>query len=124
MRPNTGPFPDEKSAARELVRRLVAGLDPEAIWLFGSRARGDHRPDSDFDLLVVTRIDDGAAGHDYDRAYAPICGLGIGVDVIPCRRDDLEAELHLPASMFAEIVRTGLKLYDRSQNQLAAAIGG
>ncbi len=25
----------------------------EGVWLFGSRARGDHRPDSDLDLLVV-----------------------------------------------------------------------
>lgn len=25
----------------------------ESIWLFGSRARGDHRPDSDYDLLIV-----------------------------------------------------------------------
>ena len=23
------------------------------LWLYGSRARGDHRPDSDWDLLVV-----------------------------------------------------------------------
>lgn len=25
------------------------------IYLFGSRARGDYRPDSDYDLLIVTR---------------------------------------------------------------------
>ena len=117
MRPNTGSSPSEKAATRELVSRLVAGLDPEAIWLFGSRTRGTHRPDSDFDLLVVTRTDDGEAGHDYDRAYAPICGLGIGVDIVPCREDDLEAELRQPSSMFADIVRTGLKLYDRGQSK-------
>jgi predicted nucleotidyltransferase len=23
------------------------------VWLFGSRARGDHRPDSDWDILVA-----------------------------------------------------------------------
>jgi len=26
---------------------------PEMVVLYGSRARGDHRPDSDYDLLVV-----------------------------------------------------------------------
>lgn len=26
----------------------------EAVWLFGSRARGDNRPESDIDLAVVT----------------------------------------------------------------------
>src|SRR5689334_6565464 len=38
---------------REIVRRLVEAIDPERIILFGSRARGDARPDSDIDLLVI-----------------------------------------------------------------------
>jgi predicted nucleotidyltransferase len=35
-------------AVRPMIDRLI---------LFGSRARGDHRPDSDYDLLVVARRD-------------------------------------------------------------------
>lgn len=37
----------------EMVRRIVDGFAPERILLFGSRARGNARPDSDYDLLVV-----------------------------------------------------------------------
>ncbi|MBF0160126.1 MAG: nucleotidyltransferase domain-containing protein [Magnetococcales bacterium] len=37
----------------EAVRRLVREADPERVILFGSRARGDERSDSDVDLLVV-----------------------------------------------------------------------
>ncbi|MEM6388011.1 MAG: nucleotidyltransferase domain-containing protein [Pseudomonadota bacterium] len=29
------------------------------IYLHGSRARGDHKPDSDIDLAIVMRPDDG-----------------------------------------------------------------
>ena len=40
-----------------IVTRMVALIadefEPERIVLFGSRARGDARPDSDVDLLVV-----------------------------------------------------------------------
>ena len=37
------------------VKRYVLELDPQAeVWLFGSRARGDARPDSDWDFLVLT----------------------------------------------------------------------
>ncbi len=37
-----------------VVARIVAQFpDVERIILFGSRARGDHRPDSDWDFLVV-----------------------------------------------------------------------
>lgn len=47
-------IPAEQDAALydEIVRRIVAVADPERIVLFGSRARGDHRPDSDVDLFV------------------------------------------------------------------------
>jgi len=37
--------------------RLLAELRPDAIWLFGSRARGTHGPNSDWDLLVVVPDD-------------------------------------------------------------------
>ncbi len=36
------------AAEKSLVRR---------VYLFGSRARGDHRPDSDVDLAVMCRMD-------------------------------------------------------------------
>lgn len=36
-----------------IVDRIVALTDPDLIYLFGSRARGDHDPDSDLDLLIV-----------------------------------------------------------------------
>jgi predicted nucleotidyltransferase len=36
-----------------IVRRIVEAVHPLRIILFGSRARGDARPDSDLDLLVV-----------------------------------------------------------------------
>jgi predicted nucleotidyltransferase len=35
----------------------VLGLQIEAIYLYGSQARGDARPDSDIDVLVVLRGD-------------------------------------------------------------------
>lgn len=37
------------------VKRSVHEIDPKAeVWLFGSRARGDARDDSDWDFLVLT----------------------------------------------------------------------
>lgn len=42
----------------EIIYRIKSGIkskDPHAeIFLFGSRARGDNRKDSDWDILVVT----------------------------------------------------------------------
>jgi len=38
---------------RVVERRVVETAQPEKIILFGSRARGDARPASDFDVLVI-----------------------------------------------------------------------
>jgi predicted nucleotidyltransferase len=40
-----------------IVDRLVLGYAPDRIILFGSRARGAARPDSDVDLLIVKETD-------------------------------------------------------------------
>ena len=47
-------MPDVTAALLDqIVRTIVDEVDPEQVVLFGSRARGDARPDSDVDLLVV-----------------------------------------------------------------------
>jgi hypothetical protein len=43
---------DPKEIER-LVEQIVAEVDPTAIYLFGSRARGDAQADSDYDLLLI-----------------------------------------------------------------------
>jgi len=50
------PVADDPALA-EAVRRLVAAYQPERIYLFGSVARGDADPDSDYDSLLVVPDD-------------------------------------------------------------------
>jgi predicted nucleotidyltransferase len=56
----TGLLPEDP-ALDEIVRRLVASYQPLEVYLFGSKARGDSGPDSDYDLLVV--VPDDATSH-------------------------------------------------------------
>ncbi len=42
------------------LHRLVRGLDPERVILYGSRANGLMRPESDIDLLLL--VDPGVDG--------------------------------------------------------------
>lgn len=111
--PNRGHFLDEASALDGIVSRLVSELRPVSIYLFGSRGRGTNRPDSDFDLLVVTDSRDGEQGYDYDRVYAPVLGTGVGCDVVPCREDDFERERENPTSLIHSVLQHGVCLYDR-----------
>jgi hypothetical protein len=110
---NYGGHATADEALAEVVRRLAEGLNPVAIYLFGSRAHGTARPDSDFDLLVVTRPEDGEAGYDYARAYAPLIGRGIACDVLPVPAPDFLEDKNDPTSLCFEAAHRGRKLYER-----------
>lgn len=45
--------PDTEGAVREFLARIPADLQIERAILYGSRARGEHRPDSDADLAII-----------------------------------------------------------------------
>ncbi len=109
---NIGPFRDESAALTFLVGRLNAALRPEAIFLIGSRADGTAGADSDFDFLVVLPDDD-AVTPDPFAAYAPVAGSGLGVDVVPCRLADFEAEREKPGTLAFAAAHGGRLLHAR-----------
>ncbi|MGO9769411.1 MAG: nucleotidyltransferase domain-containing protein [Roseiarcus sp.] len=109
---NKGVFRDEAEALDEVVRRLVETFDPESVWLFGSRAEGRARPDSDFDLLLVAKPRGSFGSQDYERVIAPLIGLGVGCDVVPCSRDDFEEGTRIKTSLIAQVLSSGRRLYD------------
>jgi len=73
---------------RTLLARIQGKYHPEQIWLFGSRARGDARPASDWDLLVV--VPDSTDEGDLDplTAWRLQKGSGVHADVIPCKASE------------------------------------
>ena len=58
----------------EIVRRLVAAYDPEVMYLFGSAARGEGGPNSDYDVLLVVPDDASAERLRARRAYEVLWG--------------------------------------------------
>lgn len=98
--------PIDDARLSEAVSRLVEGLRPRAIILFGSRARGSNRADSDYDLLVVSeRL------LDYDEAYQPVAGRGLHCDIVPCTLDAWR-QAHLDAGgVLREALDEGIVLY-------------
>ena len=51
------------------------------LWLYGSRARGDAREDSDWDLLVLLDKDK-RAWDDFDKYAYPFIELGLNANTI------------------------------------------
>lgn len=98
-------------ALAEIVRRLVEAYQPTKIYLFGSKARGDAGPDSDYDIMVVVPSSDEPSYRRARQAYEILRGIGTAVDVLVWTRDAFDKRLHLKASFPSTIVREGNLLY-------------
>jgi len=100
------------SALEKVVERIVQGVQPDKIILFGSHARGDYGGESDYDICVIKE------GVEHRRKLAQkihklLYGLGVPVDVIvetPERFNELKAD---PFLVYREIARNGRVLYER-----------
>lgn len=96
---------------REVVSRLVPIYHPERIYLFGSAARGETGPDSDYDIVVIVPDQTPPELRRSARAYEALWGLKAAVDVLVWTRGAFERRLHLVASLPAAVAREGRLLY-------------
>jgi len=95
----------------EVVRRLQVLYHPERIYLFGSTARGEAGPDSDYDLMVIVPDSTPVSLRDSGRAYKAIWRLGVAADVLVWAHSDFAERLPLKASLPSTIAREGKLLY-------------
>lgn len=100
---------DEELA--RLVAVIVDRMDPEEIWLFGSRARGNARPDSDYDLFVI--VPDDAPKEAISLAnISRIAGEApVSTDVLVFRRHVFAAERDLIGTMSYTVAHEGVPIY-------------
>lgn len=100
------------AALAAIVRRVVELYEPERVYLFGSKARGDDGPDSDYDVMVVVKDDAGAERSASRRFYENSWDLPRSADVLLWRAGRFEAQAqHVVASLPATVMREGRLLY-------------
>jgi predicted nucleotidyltransferase len=108
---NPGCVVTPQDSLDEAIRRLVGALHPERIYLFGSRARGDSRSDSDYDLVVVAdlRLDPDERAYLANRS---IRDLGVPIDVLVYTPVEFERLSTWKSSVVAAALREGTVVYE------------
>lgn len=105
--------PIDLSPLQTVLVRIEESLHPTHVWLFGSRSRGDARPESDWDLLVV--VPDSTK----DEVLNPaVCwrlqkDSGVYADILPYRESEFREDLGTVNTVLYDVAREGLLIYAR-----------
>ena len=101
---------------QRMVDAIVDEVNPEQVILFGSRARGDDRDDSDVDLIVIEAepFGPGRSRHkEMLRLRKAIRGSRVAVDILVYSNEDVEYWRDSLNYVLARALREGKVLYDR-----------
>lgn len=102
-----------EEATRKVTEIIVDYFSQEQVYLIGSTARGEARPDSDIDFVVVLP-DDAPSEMFWGGVHHRLRGIGYGIDVVPFRRSQFDRRSGWVMSLPAIALREGRLLYDAS----------
>ncbi len=95
------------------VRRIRNVVEPDKIILFGSRARGDAKTGSDYDLLVVapSRL---PRWRRTPKIYGALAGTNVSIDIVWWTRKEIEEWQNVQSHFITTAVREGRVLYEKA----------
>ena len=96
----------------EIVGKIVNQINPTKIYLFGSRARGDHRLDSDYDFVLI--YDGNKSKREVKIEARRSCrNISASMDILVLTSDEVK-RFHTVANTLArEITENGMIVYGR-----------
>jgi predicted nucleotidyltransferase len=108
---------NEDSLIGAMVDTIVREADPDKVILFGSRARGNAREDSDVDLLIVETEPFGtqrSRRKETARLYLALRKLAIPKDLLLYSRDEFERLKDSAHHIVGRALREGRVLHERA----------
>ncbi len=111
---------EEDPTLKRIVEVIVEVLDPDAIILFGSRARGDYNEESDYDILVLKG---GVKPEERRRLEGRIevallkKGVFHTADIVVQSPDRYRFLRTLLGTFYGDITRDGVIIYEKERSK-------
>lgn len=105
-----------------LIALCRSELGAEEVWLFGSRARGDHHPDSDWDLLAILPDDAPEEALDPVRVWQVRRRSGLNADLLVVTRSDFLDAQDSMTTLSAIVAREGVRI-DQFKDEAPGLLG-
>jgi predicted nucleotidyltransferase len=103
---------DNEALIDEAGRRLSIASPGSKVILFGSRARGEERPDSDLDLLVIEPNEVLKRRAESARLRRELRDLDVALDVVVISARHAEEWGHFKGSLLNEALEEGRVLVE------------
>ncbi|MFN4293811.1 MAG: nucleotidyltransferase domain-containing protein [Thermoflexales bacterium] len=103
---------NEKDTLDRLTQIVVEQFHPQKVILFGSRARGDAKPDSDYDILIIAPSDKKRRRRT-PPVYRALSGLGVPKEIVWWTPEEVEQWRAVKAHFITTALREGKVLYVR-----------
>ena len=98
--------------SKKALDTIIEVADPDKVILFGSRARGEELPDSDYDILVLKK------GVKHTRRLAQkirrnFFQIGAPIDLLVYDSDKYEGIINYPYMIYYTINNEGKTIYEK-----------
>ena len=101
-----------QEAIDQVVEQIVEKFKPQKIILFGSYARGNPRPESDVDLLIVMKTSDKESNQSLEiRRHL---GVMFGLDLVVYTSKRLKERVKMGDWFLRDVLQEGKVLYESS----------
>ncbi|HLC14805.1 MAG TPA: nucleotidyltransferase domain-containing protein [Thermodesulfovibrionia bacterium] len=99
---------------KKIIEIIINDYKPDKVILFGSRARGDDRPDSDIDILVISDKEKNLPRYKRGlQVRVKLSGILIPKDILFYTHEDFSRWRKVRQSFVSTVIREGVVLYER-----------
>ena len=101
----------EDPILQEIIRKISTALNPEKIFLFGSRSKGTENSASDYDIAVLMPATPSEKPSLMDKGHQALWGVSASVDIVIIDSAEFMEFHDVPNTMPSIVMNEGVELH-------------